>query len=219
MAASCPICARRKARRFCPARHEAICTVCCGTKRVVEIDCPSDCAYLQSAERYPPAVIKRQQEYDLGVLLATAGQLSERQLHLFFLAQSVIARFTPSGLARIVDADVADASAALAATYETATRGVIYDHQSSSSVAEGLRRALQSLLEEMGKGMGSRFEREAADVLRAIERGARHEASGLAGGGPRAYLELLGRVAPERRSSGTDIGAADTASARRLILP
>lgn len=219
MVATCPLCARRKARRFCPARRQAICTVCCGTKRIVEINCPSDCPYLQSAERHPAAVVKRQQEHDVSVLLATMGRLSESQLQLFFLAQNVVARFRPTGLARLVDADVADASAALAATYETATRGVIYDHHSSSSIAEGLRRELQSFLEEVGKGGGSRFEREAADVLRAIERGARHEAASLAGSGDRAYLELVGRTLQESRLSGASASATDAPSAPNLILP
>jgi len=49
---SCPICQKRKAGRFCPAKAEKICAVCCGTEREVTIDCPADCAYLLSAHRY-----------------------------------------------------------------------------------------------------------------------------------------------------------------------
>ncbi len=48
---SCPICEKRKAARFCPAKGEKICAVCCGTEREVTIDCPSDCAYLLAAHR------------------------------------------------------------------------------------------------------------------------------------------------------------------------
>jgi hypothetical protein len=31
---------------------EQICAVCCGTKREIEIDCPSNCAYLRSGRDY-----------------------------------------------------------------------------------------------------------------------------------------------------------------------
>ena len=48
----CPICNKRKAERFCPAKDEKICAVCCGTEREVTIDCPVDCSYLIAAHRY-----------------------------------------------------------------------------------------------------------------------------------------------------------------------
>lgn len=199
MAAICPLCTRRKARRFCPAKGVEICPVCCGTKRIVEIACPSDCPYLQSADRHPAAAVKRQYEQDLGTLLSTIGRLTERQLQLFFLAQTFIARFTPAGIARLIDADVAEATGALAATYETSSKGVIYEHTSSSAVAEALRRELQTFLTEVGRGGGTRFEREVAEVLRGIERGARNTVASLPSGGDRAYLELVSRVLQDRR--------------------
>ena len=34
---SCPICEKRKASRFCPAKAEKICAVCCGTEREVYV--------------------------------------------------------------------------------------------------------------------------------------------------------------------------------------
>ena len=61
----CPSCNRRKARRECPALGRAICPICCGTKRLVEIQCPSNCAYLASAREHPAAVVRRQQERDV----------------------------------------------------------------------------------------------------------------------------------------------------------
>src|SRR5580704_16358476 len=48
----CPICNKRKAERFCPAKGEKICAVCCGTEREVTIDCPADCGYLIAAHRF-----------------------------------------------------------------------------------------------------------------------------------------------------------------------
>ena len=124
----CPLCRQRKARRACPALHQTICTVCCGSKRIVEISCPSDCVYLASSREHPAAIVKRQQERDVATLLPTIRHLTERQYQLFFLLQSTIARHTSHGLVRLLDSDVADAAASVAATLETASRGVIYDH-------------------------------------------------------------------------------------------
>jgi len=45
----CPLCGTRRARRRCPALDKQICAVCCGTKRLVQISCPSDCTWLLSA--------------------------------------------------------------------------------------------------------------------------------------------------------------------------
>ena len=41
---SCPICEKRPAKRFCPAKGEKICAICCGEGREVTIDCPMDCS-------------------------------------------------------------------------------------------------------------------------------------------------------------------------------
>ena len=49
---SCPICGKRPPKRFCPAKGEKICAICCGRAREVTIDCPSDCPHLLAARRY-----------------------------------------------------------------------------------------------------------------------------------------------------------------------
>jgi hypothetical protein len=49
---SCPICEKRPPKRFCPAKGEKICAVCCGRERESTIDCPPDCSYLIAAHRY-----------------------------------------------------------------------------------------------------------------------------------------------------------------------
>src|ERR1700735_1703598 len=50
--ALCPICSKRKQERYCPAKGEKICAVCCGTWREVTLDCPPDCTYLINAHRH-----------------------------------------------------------------------------------------------------------------------------------------------------------------------
>ena len=184
--------------------------MCCGTKRLIEIACPADCNYLETAQRHPAAVLKRQQERDLAVLMTALGRVSEGQLQLFFLLHTVISRFKPDAVSRLVDADVAEAAGALAASFETASRGVLYEHQATSSLGEGLRRELKTFLADVGRGGGSRFEVEAAEVLRGIERGARHTADGIGADG-QAYLALVARLLHER--------PPDKLEPRTLILP
>src|ERR1700740_751737 len=48
----CPICEKRRAERYCPAKGEKICAIDCGTDREVTIDCPIDCSYLVTAHRW-----------------------------------------------------------------------------------------------------------------------------------------------------------------------
>jgi hypothetical protein len=189
----CPLCQKRPAKRACPALQRDICPVCCATKRQVEISCPADCVYLEASHRHPAAVVKRQIDQDLGVLMATLGPISERQLQLFFILQTIILRHKPAGLAALADEDVAAAVGALATTLETASKGVIYDESSSSPIAEGLRRELKPVLDEITKSGGSRAERDVAALLRGIERGARHEGAPTRAAAT-SYLELLTRV-------------------------
>jgi hypothetical protein len=201
----CPLCQKRPTKRACPALHQDICTVCCATKRIVEISCPEDCRHLESAHRHPAAVVKRQIDRDVTVLMATIGRLSEQQLQLFFLLQSVVLSFKPEGLAPLNDSDVALATGALASSLETASKGLIFEEATASVPAEGLRRALKPVIDEVTKSGGSRAEREVAVVLRGMERGAKHEGGHLPDGHS-SYLDLVARVFQQRPQSSKSPG-------------
>jgi hypothetical protein len=194
---TCPICRKRPVKRACPARGDQICAVCCATKRLVEIACPDNCRHLESAQRHPAAVVKKQIDADVTLLMSTIGRLSEQQLQLFFLMQSMVLSYEPEGLARLTDDDVALASGALARSLETASKGVIFEETTASVVAEGLRHALKPVIDEVTKGGGSRAEREVAIVLRGMERGARHEGNFIPEGNT-SYLDLVARVFQQR---------------------
>lgn len=190
---TCTLCGIRRARRSCPALGKQICAVCCGTKRLVQIQCPSDCAYLGSAREHPAAVVVRQQQRDLGLLVQVMRDFSQRQSQLFFLVNTFLLQYEPPALQPLVDDDVAEAMAALAGTYETASRGVIYEHRPASLPAERLAATLKPVLAEAGNGAGSAFERDAAAVLRRVEQ-AVGEVRALDQQNRRAFLDLLGRV-------------------------
>ena len=196
---SCPLCGVRKERRACPALGQTICAVCCGTKRLTEIQCPEGCVYLTTAREHPAAVVRRQQEHDVAILLPTIQGLTERQYQLFFLFQTLISRHTPGEFSRLVDDDVAEAAASVASTLETAARGVIYEHAAQSLPAQRLAAEMKTMLAEMRQQGATVYDREAAIVLRAIERGARDTRK--AEPGDASYLVLMARLLQRNRST------------------
>jgi hypothetical protein len=214
----CPLCGERRARRGCPALGHQICAVCCGTKRLVQIACPSDCAWLASAREHPPAVAVRQQQRDVDRFVQMMRDFSERQSQIFLLISTFLVRYEAPELQPLIDADVADAMTALAATFETASRGVIYEHRPASLPAERLVAGLRPLLAEAGKGGGSSFERDAAGVLRRVEEAVR-EVRDDDRDNRRAFLDLLGRIV--RKSDGDEPPEADQTRPARspLIVP
>jgi hypothetical protein len=176
----CPVCNTRKAKRTCPALSRQICTMCCGTKRIVEIHCPADCPYLAAARTHPPAVVQRQQELDRSLLLPLLHGLSERQARLFLMFGAVAARHQGDALQKPHDDDIAQAAGALASTLETAGRGIVYEHQPASLPAARLLSDLKAMLDDVMKNAGTALERDAAVALRRLEQGAQSVARGQA---------------------------------------
>jgi hypothetical protein len=213
---SCPVCRQRKGKRTCPALGGTICSVCCGTKRIVEIDCPADCVHLATSREHPAAVVRRQQEHDVALLLPSIQRLSERQHQLFFVLHTLIARHKPEGLIRLLDDDVADAAGALAATLETSARGVIYEHAPQSLPAQRLAAEIRTMLAEMAQQGATVPERELSLTLRAIEQGAR-DTRARVDGGDTAYLDLMARLLQMNRTQAGDEPRQKPASS--LILP
>jgi hypothetical protein len=214
----CPLCETRRAKRHCPARGDQICAVCCGTKRLTEIACPPDCPYLSAAREHPAAVVVRQQRDDVGFVMQSVRDFSDRQSQLFVLIGTFIVRSASdaASLHTLVDEDVADAMRSLAATYETSVRGVIYEHPTTSLPAQRLVSALKPLLVEAGKNGGTAFERDAAVVLRRIEQ-AVSEVQAAEGNPRRAFIVRLERIF----SKAAQADAPDRSSSEepRLIVP
>jgi hypothetical protein len=144
---SCPICQKRKAARFCPAKGEKICAVCCGTEREVSIDCPSDCSYLVAAHRYEDGH-RRSLPGDAPLLDVKVSQevIYTHQNLLSGLAFTT-AKFTAAHPAT-TDPDVLAALEALAETYKTLSSGIFYERPPHASLARGLYAALAQFLDE-----------------------------------------------------------------------
>lgn len=48
----CAYCKERKGKRPCPALSGSICSPCCGEHRLVRVNCPNDCPYLDMGSDY-----------------------------------------------------------------------------------------------------------------------------------------------------------------------
>jgi hypothetical protein len=199
-----------------------ICTVCCATKRQVEINCPPDCIYLSSAKEHPPAVVQRRQERDLTFLLPLVGDLTETQTQLFILFQSLTVRHAEGAIPSLLDEDVAAGAAAAAATLETARKGIIYEHQAVSAPAQRFTMELRRLVTEIAAQnptQQARLEREAAVALRRLEQAARTAAKTLEGDEAPVFLRLLGRMMRQSESASGQDDTKGPSSGNLIIEP
>ena len=143
----CPICSKRKPERFCPAKAEKICAVCCGTERELTIDCPPDCGYLIAAHRYEDQH-PRALPADTPLLDARISSDTVHAHGQFLSAIAfTIAKFC-SGQPSTTDPDVLAAIRSLAETYKTLLSGIVYEQPPAIPVQRGLYDALSAFLTE-----------------------------------------------------------------------
>src|ERR1700690_1409490 len=163
---SCAICEKRPPKRFCPAKGEKICAVCCGEGREVTIDCPIDCSYLISAHRYEAehrkalpreAIPYRDTQfpvdfvYERWPVVAALGGM----IHRFQVAHK-----------ELIDAAVLAALEALAETYRTLGTGIYYERPPDAPVARALYAQIAEFLQAVKKEEASRAR---SSTLRDLE--------------------------------------------------
>lgn len=189
----CPRCGTRKARRRCPALNTLICAVCCGTKRRIEIACPDQCGWLRAAEAHPPAALQRQQADDQRRLYALLDALDQGAYIALTACVQAAVSYRTSAVPSPLDVDFQAAAAALAATLETAARGVIYEHQPDSLVAGRLVPVLRTALDRLSADGATLADSDASAALRRIERTVRDTRCDHPER-PSAFFDFLGRV-------------------------
>ena len=147
----CPICNKRRAERYCPAKGEKICAIDCGTEREVTIDCPSDCAYLIAAHRWEQEHLKPIAESEIPFpdvsvpedLIRTGQYLLSG---LIYTVQVYAQEQRP-----LDDGEVLAAVQALAKTRRTLLSGIYYEKPPDAPLAAGLYAALAKYIEEEKK--------------------------------------------------------------------
>lgn len=214
MKALCPICGKRKPDRFCPAKGEKICAVCCGREREVTIDCPSDCAYLRAARRYeiehPKALPPDQMPFpdvDFPVHF-----VEERSDLIAGLAYTIL-KFVAEHKA-LNDADAFAALGALAETYRTLGTGIYYERAPDAPLPHGLYQNLSQFLKEYQQQsaqapMGRLKDTEAFYLLVFLLRLGRHRTNGRPLS--RAFLDFLRAQFPRK--------AEEQAEPARIVIP
>ena len=192
----CPICQKRKAKRFCPAKGETICSVCCGTEREVSIDCPSDCPFLASSREYDWA--RQEREFDWSKLpfpdVKIAPSFANERASLLSAISYAIVAYARDNRP-LVDDDVMASLQALAEAYRTLTSGLYYEKPPDYPYQRRLYEALKAALEEYKKAEAPRLAVSGprdSDIRDALifftQLGARHNNGRPKG---RAYLDLL----------------------------
>jgi hypothetical protein len=150
--------------------------------------------------------------------------LSERQYQLFFLVQGTLHQLALTGDSPVDDDVIRETAQALADTYETASKGIIYEHRPASLHAERLSRELKPLLEGQEGQRPVASERDLVEVLRRVERAADKARAALEGGN-RSYLDLVGRLmqpTPESdatEAAGTGVDTPKPTPGSSVIIP
>lgn len=190
---SCPLCQKRKGKRACPGKGELVCAHCCGTKRLVLVACPGDCAYLTGA--HAPAWEGRETEKrrDGRRLAPYVEGLSAGATQVFAITLAALAAIR-KGRPETTDATLAEALSALRKTVETRLRGILYEHPPQDLRAMDLLQNLRSLFEpkdEAGRDL-SPADEDLLAALTALESCVREVRSeGLQ---PTAFLDIAVRL-------------------------
>jgi hypothetical protein len=159
----------------------------------------------------------------VAVLTPALGSLSEARQQLFLFTLTLLERFRGEGLDAAADADVAAAANALGSTFETESRGVIYEHRANSVPAQRMADGMKGVFDQLGRGRPTGFAADAAAVLRQLEDRVRavqllHPAD------PRAFLDVAGRMAKRVGGPGAQASVDEGAPAPErggpsIILP
>ena len=191
---SCPLCRQRRGKRACPAKDEAICSQCCGSKRRVEIDCPPDCVYLDGAHAGAWEGHAVERDRDARRLGPFLEGLTEGQGRLVLLSLVGVTAIR-ARRREIDDRLLLEAVRALRKTVETREKGILYEHQAADARAQGFAHELADLFEakdEQGRGQAP-ADRDLAAALARLEQAI--EATRQEGESSHAFLDTATRVA------------------------
>jgi hypothetical protein len=214
----CAICHFRKEQRFCPALHDRICAVCCGTEREVSLDCPSDCVYLQQARRH-----EKPRSLDDVDRAALFPQIEIREQLLYEREPLLVGlSFAVNKAARaesaLRDRDVIAALTDLAIIYERlANSGLHYEPAIANPLQQALVAELRKMITEYREletkhvGYSSLRDSEVLQLLVFVLRTAHARTSGRPRS--RAFLDFLADEFPEKNM------AEPQQAGSRIIVP
>jgi hypothetical protein len=172
-----------------------ICAVCCGEKREVSIDCPSDCPHLIAAHRW-----EREHRKPISPDTVPYPDLSiptdlvhERRPVISGLGFTILKAASENR--ELNDTNAIEAISALADTYRTLGTGLYYEKPPEGPVARALYGHLASFFTELRReesqqtGFGGMKDSEAYLLLVFMLRVAKYETNGRPRS--RAFLDFL----------------------------
>jgi hypothetical protein len=211
----CAICEKRQAKRFCPAKGEKICAICCGEGREVTIECPIDCSYLIAAHRYETEHRKAtpREEFPYPDIQFPVDFVYERWPVVAGLSGTIL-RFQLENK-ELNDVAILAALQSLAETYRTLGTGIYYERPPDASMARALYGHIAAFLQEFKKeesaraGFSTLKDSEIFQLLVFLLRVGKQETNGrpLA----RAFLSFLRARFP--------LQAEVSQEASRIIVP
>jgi hypothetical protein len=192
---SCPICGKRPPKRFCPAKGEKICAICCGREREVTIDCPSGCPHLVAAHRYEAE--HRQplsaEEFPYRDIQFPVDFVYERWPVVTSIAAAILVFQIQHK--DLHDSDAYSALEALAEMYRTLGSGIYYERPPNAPLARALYAQISQSLQQFQKNEAGRFnfprlrDSDIFQLLVFLLRVGKQESNGRPRS--RAFLEFL----------------------------
>ena len=195
----CKICGERRGRRYCPAVHGAICTICCGQEREVSLSCPLECEYLQDAhEREKTIEVEDKDLASPDIPVSEEFLATHEELVLFSVYSLLQATLRTNGA---VDSDVLNALEALVQTHRTLESGLVYDTISPNPLTASIQRGFSASLSDYQKLRGEREglpHLQNGEILAALvflQRVGQQNLNGRPRG--RMFIDLLRHMTPD----------------------
>jgi hypothetical protein len=192
-----------------------ICAVCCGEKREVTINCPSDCSYLIASRRWErehrkPITAADVPYPDLSIPMEL---IHERQPIVSGLGYTVLKAAVE--IPSVDDSGAIEALTALAETYRTLGTGLYYERPPAGPAARAVYMHLTQFIAELRQAeqkqaaFGGVKDSEILRLVVFLLRVAKYETNGRPRS--RAFLDFLRAQFPR--------AAEDQAEPSRIIVP
>jgi len=196
----CPICEKRPPKRFCPAKGERICALCCGREREVTIDCPADCPHLIAAHRYETEHQKAAPTENVPYRdMQVRPDFVYEHWNVIRGLAAVILQFQIQNK-ELTDQLAASAIEALAETHRTLGTGIYYERPPDAPLARALYGQMAQFVGEFRKeqfgrtGLPALKDSEVFQLLVFLLRIAKQETNGRLRS--RAFLTFLSTRLP-----------------------
>lgn len=142
----CILCDKRKPKRYCPAKRTSICTVCCGEKRGVEINCPLDCQYyVEGQKQHQQKMMQQRIKKEGARSYVRRAELYKNNPELFaYLEKGFVDIFRADK--SLTNKDLVSGLDLAMKTLETEKKGLLYQHQSGNQYADEISNHVLSIV-------------------------------------------------------------------------